>query len=201
MPRPNRPEWQGEDRYARRHELYVRAAPVFERHGYGGSTLKALADACDISIPGLYRYFPSKRAFALYPLPPLYPELQRPAPDLTTGDPATLLSWWIEAAVSERPYYLLALRLALEAGLTAEEDARVTSNLGDHAKQLGHVIARAAPHLGGDGAVQVATAMIELTTAPALSRLRREPGDLRRDLRALLRGYGIVLPLTTPSPT
>jgi len=27
-------EWRGEDRYARRHELYARAAPVFERDGY-----------------------------------------------------------------------------------------------------------------------------------------------------------------------
>ncbi|MEJ7697786.1 MAG: helix-turn-helix domain-containing protein [Candidatus Limnocylindrales bacterium] len=52
----------------RRQALYRLAAPVFRRHGYRQATLKQLAAACGMSIPALYRYFPSKRDFALYPL-------------------------------------------------------------------------------------------------------------------------------------
>jgi len=43
---------------SRRHELYMRAAPIFRKTGYRGTTLKALATVCGLSIPGLYRYFP-----------------------------------------------------------------------------------------------------------------------------------------------
>ena len=68
-------EWRNDDGVGRRHELYARAAPIFRKHGYAGTTLKALARACELSIPALYRYFPSKKAFALFPLMALYPEL------------------------------------------------------------------------------------------------------------------------------
>ena len=93
-----RPEWTSDELFARRRELYVRAAPVFLKHGYRGATLKALANACGLSIPALYRYFPSKRAFALYPLVSLYPELHAPRPDATTGDPLSRLSSWIRGS-------------------------------------------------------------------------------------------------------
>ncbi len=98
-----RPEWRSDEPYARRRELYVRAAPVFRKHGYRGATLKALADACGLSIPAIYRYFPSKKAFALFPLAALYPELQAPPPNVTAGDPLELLAGWVEAAAAEMP--------------------------------------------------------------------------------------------------
>ena len=82
-----------DDLYARRRELYRRGAPVFRRYGYREATLKTLARACGLSIPALYRYFPSKRAFALFPLVALYPELNSPPPDVS-GDPSALLSGW-----------------------------------------------------------------------------------------------------------
>ena len=70
-------EWRNDDGVGRRHELYARAAPIFRKHGYAGTTLKALARACELSIPALYRYFPSKKAFALFPLMALYPSSMR----------------------------------------------------------------------------------------------------------------------------
>ena len=78
MSRQKRPEWRTDGLVARRSELYVRASPTFRRYGYRESTLKALAAACGLSIPALYRYFPSKRAFGLFPLVALYPELHQP---------------------------------------------------------------------------------------------------------------------------
>jgi AcrR family transcriptional regulator len=52
----------------RRWELYRSAAPVFDRDGFRGATIEALAHACFMSSAGLYHYFPSKATFALFPL-------------------------------------------------------------------------------------------------------------------------------------
>jgi AcrR family transcriptional regulator len=54
--------------FDRRWQLYRSAAPVFERHGFRGATVDGLARACFMSPAGLYHYFPSKAAFALFPL-------------------------------------------------------------------------------------------------------------------------------------
>lgn len=54
----------------RRLDLYKKAAPVFRTFGYRQVTMKALAHACGVSAPALYRYFPSKLDFATFPLAP-----------------------------------------------------------------------------------------------------------------------------------
>lgn len=54
----------------RRLDLYKMAAPVFRTFGYRQVTMKALAHACGVSAPALYRYFPSKLDFATFPLAP-----------------------------------------------------------------------------------------------------------------------------------
>ena len=56
----------GTETYQRRYELVVLAAPVFERDGYRGSTMRALAHACHLSPAGLYHWFDSKAALATY---------------------------------------------------------------------------------------------------------------------------------------
>lgn len=188
-----RPEWTSDEPFARRRELYVRAAPVFRVHGYRGATLKALASACGISIPALYRYFPSKKAFALFPLAALYPELQRPAPDVTVGDPATHLAGWIEGAVAEAPNYTLAARLLREVGLSAEERHLMDARLNEHIALVGNIARRAAPHLSEATALDLASTMINVALGPALTGIEPEPDALRRELRALLRGYGVVV--------
>src|SRR5437899_7750411 len=101
-------------------------------NGYAGTTLKALALACGLSIPALYRYFPSKRAFALFPLMALYPELHKPPPVTQLDTPESILALWVEGAAREMPNYVLAQRLALEVGLRPEEQRRLDSNLTDH---------------------------------------------------------------------
>ena len=185
-------EWKGDGLYARRRELYARAAPVLRWHGYRGTTLKALARACGLSIPALYRYFPSKKTFALFPLVALYPELHEPPPDVG-GDPLTLLSGWVAAASTEMPNYTLALRLARDAGLTAEEHRRVEANLASHVALLAGIARRAAPRLGARAAEELATSMISVAVGPASSGLEPDAAAVRRQLHALLRGYGITL--------
>jgi AcrR family transcriptional regulator len=53
---------------ARRWELYAAARPVFERAGFRNSTVAELAWAAGLRPASLYYYFPSKAAFALFPL-------------------------------------------------------------------------------------------------------------------------------------
>lgn len=181
------------DLYARRRELYVRAAPVFRRSGYRGATLKALAGACGLSIPALYRYFPSKKALALFPLAALYPELHVSPPD-PGGDAAVLLSGWIDAAAMEMPNYTLALRLANEVGLTPEERRTIDANLSSHLVFLSAIARRAAPRLDERTAQELAATMISITVGPAATGLAAEPASLRRQLRTLLRAHGVTLP-------
>ena len=195
-----RPEWASGEPFARRRELYVRAAPVFRKLGYRGATLKALADACGLSIPALYRYFPSKRAFALFPLASMYPELQGPAPDVTVGDPLTHLSGWIEGAVAELPNYVLAARLLRDTGFGGEEQRKADASLADHLTILVDLVRRAGPHLDDRAGQEVAQALVNVALGPALTGLEPDPQALRRELRALLRGYGLILPELPPPP-
>ena len=183
-------DWVGETPYQRRYELYARAAPVFTRYGYRGATLKALARASGLSIPGLYRYFPSKRAFALFPLVALHPELHE-APTLAGADPRRALADWVDAASSMLPFYTLALRLSHEIGLSPTEQRKVEGNLGEHASLLARLARDAAPQLTPRSAGELAMAMIGLASAPGGIGLAPQPTTLHRQLRRLLRSYGV----------
>ncbi|HEY6057241.1 MAG TPA: TetR/AcrR family transcriptional regulator [Candidatus Limnocylindrales bacterium] len=185
------------ERTARRRELYVLAAPIFRSEGYRGSTLKALAAACGLSIPALYRYFPSKRAIALYPLVVLYPELHGTSPDISSGDPRAYLGGWIDAAVSEMPYYTLALRLAREVGLDRSEQSRMEANLASHIDIVASLVRSAGSRLDEATSREVASAMISIVTGSVLTGIDIEPRSLRRRLLALLRGYGVRLDAET----
>ena len=191
-----RSEWLSEEPFARRRELFLRAAPVFRKRGYRGSTLKELASACGISIPGLYRYFPSKKALALFPLVALYPELHAPVPDVRTGDAIAHLTGWIEAAATEMPNYILALQLSREALLRPNEQRKVDANLAEHIAVLAGIARRADPRLSNRSARELAASMVNVATGSAASGLQPDPEALRRELRALLRGHGIRLPPT-----
>lgn len=194
-----RAEWLSDDPFARRQELFLRAAPVFRKHGYRGSTLKELASACGLSIPGLYRYFPSKKALALFPLRSLYPELHGPPPEVSSGDPVQHLTGWIDAAAAEMPNYLLALELSRDAGLRPDEQRKADVNLAEHIVILADLVHRAAPHLNERAARELASSMVNVALGPAVTGLRPDAEALRRELRALLRGHGLHLPRTAPS--
>ncbi len=99
-----------EDLRVHRQRLYRRAASVFRRRGYQQATLKEIASACGLSIPALYRYFPSKRDLALYPLS----AANRPDGscfERASSDSLVHLRLWLDHAAAERPDFLLALRL------------------------------------------------------------------------------------------
>jgi AcrR family transcriptional regulator len=184
-------EWRSDDLVGKRYELYARAAPLFRRHGFAGTTLKALAVACGLSVPALYNYFPSKRAFALFPLMALYPELHGPPPMPEDASPQTVLAMWVQGATREMPNYVLAMRMAQEAGLQPDERRRMEANLTEHAALIGAVARQAAPHLDERSAAELGWGMMFLAVAPSLASGEAEADRLRRQLHALLRGYGV----------
>ena len=163
-----------------RQELYRRAAPVFGRHGYRDAGLKELAAACGLSIPGLYRYFPSKRDLALYPLS----EANRPgngcfisAPD----DPIVHLQLWLDHAAWERRDFLLALRFAGELGETGGLSDEHTATFAYHIALLVSLLRGAAPRLGEQRARELVEALLAMSFgaeaigvhwSPATARVR-----------------------------
>lgn len=102
-----------EDLRVHRQLLYRAAAPVFRLRGYREATLKELAATCGLSIPALYRYFSSKRDFALYPLSAANRPTSHCFSD-AADDPFVHLQLWLDHAAGERDDFLLAMRLGGE---------------------------------------------------------------------------------------
>lgn len=48
--------------------IFDRAVELFEQHGFDDTTMKQIADAADIGIATLYRYFPTKDSILLDPV-------------------------------------------------------------------------------------------------------------------------------------
>jgi AcrR family transcriptional regulator len=151
-----------EDLRVHRQQLYRRAARVFRRHGYKGATLKELSAACGLSVPALYRYFPSKRDLALYPLS----AANRPGRECfrrASGDPLVQLRVWLDHAAWERADFLLALRLGAEIadgrGITDEHMETFRFHTGLVAEMLG----AAAPGLGERRARELTESLLAMS--------------------------------------
>lgn len=178
-----------QDHYARRRALYARAAPLFRQLGYRMVTLKALARACGMSIPALYRYFPSKRAFALFPLTAVDPSLHRVPTFPPDCDPLLPLRHFVDAAAHEMPQYMLAVALLREIDPGEVDGVAMAANVGETAAVLAAQARAAAPALGETAARELASAALALVVGPALVELGTTPDELRRQLRALFRAY------------
>lgn len=173
----------------RRYELFILAAPVFERHGYHGSTIRALAHACHLSPAGLYHYFDSKAELATWLLrgPKMSWETTFVDPEL---EPLEQLRQLIEISISSLPVYLLALRLAdeIEAGESRRDR---TAGFREGEAVYGRLIHASAPSMSRDRASSVArhvlavligTASIGLDAEPAAAIRRRSLDVLRAAL-------------------
>lgn len=154
----DRPAWEpwkrlGTEQYRRRYALYALAAPVLERHGYRGSTIRALAHACHLSPAGLLHHFGSKRALATYPLHA--PRLGWDTVHVEPGaDPLHLLDQLLEMAVRNVPLYLIALRLDEEINGPSDPSARAEA-FREGEVVFGRLIQEAAPGLSRETAVGI----------------------------------------------
>jgi AcrR family transcriptional regulator len=178
------------DPYQRRFDLYLKAAPVFRAFGYRQVTMKALAHACGVSAPALYRYFPSKLDFALFPLE------EPPTGSCTTllmaaadahADPLRGLRAALEAAVAHADLMALAVNLAIEAGRD-EQDVFSRSRLDSLDTTMRDVLLHCVPALG-PRAQDLAHTLISLVVAAGAARASLMPEDLWRQGGPVVRAY------------
>ena len=78
------------------------ALEVFARHGYHGATIRSIAEAAGLSVPGLYHHYPSKqailRAVADITMTEML-ELSRAAEAASDGSPTGRFSHLVETLV------------------------------------------------------------------------------------------------------
>lgn len=178
------------DRYQRRLDLYISAAPVFRTFGYPHVTMKALAHACGVSPPALYRYFPSKLDFALFPLgePPTgyFATMLAAAAD-AHADPLRGLRAVLETAVAHADLIALAVQLAIEAG-REEQDVFSSSRLDSLDTTMRDVLLRCVPALG-PRAQDLAHTLVSLVVTAGAARAPLAHEDLWRQGGPVVRAY------------
>lgn len=178
------------DPYQRRVDLYLKAAPVFRTFGYRQVTMKALAHACGVSAPALYRYFPSKLDFALFPLadPPTgYCVTMMTTAAGAHSDPLRALRAALEVAVAHSDLLALGVRLAIEAG-EDEQDVISRDRLDSLDASMAEVLLHCLPALG-HGARDLAHTLVSLVVAAGAAKGSLAPEDLWRQGGQVLRSY------------
>jgi AcrR family transcriptional regulator len=178
------------DPYQRRVDLYEKAAPVFRTFGYRQVTMKALAHACGVSAPALYRYFPSKLDFALFPLaePPTgYCVTMMMAAASAHSDPLRAVRAALKVAVAHSDLLALSVRLAIEAG---RDDENVISRdrLDSIDTSMTEVLLHCMPMLG-PRAQDLAHTLVSLVVAAGAAKGSVAPEDVWRQGGPVLRSY------------
>lgn len=178
------------DPYERRVDLYEKAAPVFRTFGYRQVTMKALAHACGVSAPALYRYFPSKLDFALFPLadPPTgYCVAMMTNAAGAHSDPLRALRAALEVAVEHSDLLALGVSLAIEAGRD-EQEILSRERLDSLDTSMCEVLLQCVPALG-PRAQDLAHTLVSLVVAAGAAKGSLAPDDLWRQGGAVLRSY------------
>jgi AcrR family transcriptional regulator len=178
------------DQYQRRLDLYLKAVPVFRTFGYRQVTMKALGHACGVSAPALFRYFPSKLDFALFPLaePPTgyFATLLTAAAD-AHADPLRGLRAVLEASVAHADLIALAVQLAIEAG-REEREVFSPSRLDSLDGTMRDVLLRCVPALG-PRAQDFAHTLVSLVVTAGAAKAPLAPEDLWRQGGPVVRAY------------
>ena len=178
------------DPYQRRVDLYEKAAPVFRTFGYRQVTMKALAHACGLTAPALYRYFPSKLDFALFPLaaPPTgYCVTMMTTAAGAHDDPLRALRAALEVAVAHSDLLALGVRLAIEAGQD-EQDALSRERLDSLDASMSEVLLHCLPALGSR-AGDLAHTLVSLIVTAGAGKASVAPEELWRQGGQVLRSY------------
>jgi AcrR family transcriptional regulator len=164
---------------ARRYELFMLAAPVFERHGFRGATIRALAHACHLSPAGLYHYFSSKEELATWLLrgPRMSWETTYVDPEL---EPLEQLRQLVEISLSSLPTYLLALRLVEEIEGPASSRDRL-AGFREGEAVYGRLIHAAAPAMTRSEALEVARHALAVLIGTATIGLDPQPAEAIRE--------------------
>jgi len=176
--------------YDHRYDLYIKAAPVFRAFGYRQVTMKALAHACGVSAPALYRYFPSKLDFALFPLdlpPEGFCTLVMTRAAEAQPEPLRALRAGFEAALVDIDCIVLAVRLALEVGRD-ERSVFAKRDLDAFEADVAKFTVRYVPQLG-ERARDLAHTIMSLVVTAAATDAELSAPAFWRQAAAVVRGY------------
>jgi len=192
--KPGRPR---EDVFRRRLEIYTAVAPLLEKAGARGLTMRQAATAAHMSVGGIYHYFPSKRDLVLFVLSP--DALQRlcelPHLLLAPVEPpeseahlATFLEGLVRGVPFLRPAVLAAIELGASPALDFVE-ATMTVSAHEFAQAL-----RAVRTDIGDAEVQTLDRAVRHVTLGAMLDRSVTCAELRSELCSILEMRSISRP-------
>ncbi len=179
--KPGRPP---EDVFQRRLEIYTAVAPLLEKAGPRGLTMRQAAVAAHMSVGGLYHYFPSKRDLVLFVLSPealqrLCEQPHEMPPPMQPADSRVNLATFLEGLVRGVPFLRPAVLAAIELGAGpafAFVETTMTVSVPDFVRAVKDV----RPDIGDaearaiDRAVRHATLGAMLDRSVSASELRNE---------------------------
>jgi AcrR family transcriptional regulator len=184
--KPGRPR---EDVFRRRLEIYTAVAPLLEKAGARGLTMRQAATAAHMSVGGIYHYFPSKRDLVLFVLSPdaLQRLCDRPHQLLPPLEPTASqahLNTFLEGLVRGVPFLRPAVLAAIELGASPVVDfVEATMTVSAHEFALA---VRAVRTDMGDAEVQTLDRAVRHVTLGAMLDRSVTPSELRSELRSLV---------------
>jgi len=184
----------------RRWEIYAAARPVFERHGFRNATISELAWASGLQPPSLYHYFPSKAAFALFPLSAdngLCATWHAEA-DRLPSDPWVRLDALIDFVSTHIDSIRVALSLAREMSdnrLLDRVARAAVSQARDDFRSLAYSLGDGIGPERADDLFQAVATM----AAGSVPGVERDPAALRRQLGDAARGWLASLKIAPPA--
>jgi AcrR family transcriptional regulator len=179
--KPGRPR---EDVFQRRLEIYTAVAPLLEKVGARGLTMRQAAAAAHMSVGGIYHYFPSKRDLVLFVLSPdalqrLCEQPQLLAP-LERTDPHTHLATFLEGLVRGVPLLRPAVLAAIELGAGPALDF-VEATMTVKVPEFVRAVRAVRPDIG-DAEAQAIDRAVRHTTLGAMLDRNVTPSELRSEL-------------------
>ena len=184
--KPGRPR---EDGFRRRWEIYTAAAPLIEKVGTRGLTMRQAATAAHMSLGGIYHYFGSKRDLVLYGVSPealegLCEDFRQQRAQLEGTDPQAQLAHFLDSIVwfvsVSRPALLAAIELGASQALDTME-AAMRATLQEFVRAIGAV----RPDMT-DGEAQTLDRALRHTAFGAMLDRSVTPSDLRNELRSIV---------------
>ena len=184
--KPGRPR---EDVFLRRLEIYTAVAPLLEKAGVRGLTMRQAAAAAHMSVGGIYHYFPAKRDLVLFVLSPdalqrLCKQPHELLPPLPKADSPVDLHTFLEGLVRGVPFLRPAVLAAIELGAGAAFDyveATMTASVPDFTRAL-----RAVRTDMGDAEAQTIDRAVRHVTLGAMLDRSVTPSELRDELRSIV---------------
>lgn len=187
-----------EDRLARQSEIYRAVAPLIVADGARRLSMRAAARAANLSIGGLYYYFPTKRELLLHGLCPaallrFCAAFHGEYDALTVTDPRRYLAAGIEVAAKQAQFCRPSIQAALELG--AESFWEVVETLLTNTTLDFEVhLQQAAPEVCEEELHKCGRAIRRAIFAALLDK-SMSPEELQDELRILVDGYVRRIPV------